>query len=176
MPSDDNATIETGPPGPASCWPSVPIIRPPNGPEIASIALPPMTGPEGIATVVCPLASMSIPRSGSTPVNATRSGSNEGCVGVGDAVPAPEPLVGAVDGVDAVDGVGDLDGVVAAPQAARAAPTMTSAAHGIRITKLRLLRCETAALRLGYAVEPFADPERQLRASHASLVLVVQQI
>jgi hypothetical protein len=71
-----------------------------------------MTGPEGIGAVVCPLASINIPRSGSTPVNATRSGMTEERVGVGDGVATTEALVGA--GEDVGEGV-------AAPQAARAA-------------------------------------------------------
>jgi hypothetical protein len=87
-----------------------------------------MTGPDGIGTVVCPLASINVPGSASAPVNATRSGSNEVRVGVGDGVPPPGPLVGAVDGVGED---------VVAPQAARAtALAITSAVRWIRIVGL----------------------------------------
>jgi hypothetical protein len=85
-----------------------------------------MIDPEGIGPVVCPLASINIPRSGSTPVNATRSGINEARVGVGEGAVPTEPLV------DAGDPVGEDVGE--APQAARAvALTITSAARWIRI-------------------------------------------
>lgn len=87
-------------------------------------------GPEGIGPVVCPLASINTEFWLS---NATRSGSKEGRVGVGDGVAATEPLVDA--GADVGDSVGeDLDGAVAAPQAARAvALAITSAIRWIRI-------------------------------------------
>jgi hypothetical protein len=92
-----------------------------------------MTGPEGIGAVVRPLASINIPRSGSTPVNATRSGSNEGRVGVGEGAAPTEPLVDAGEdvGEDGGDPVGED---VAAPQAARtAALAITRAVCWIRI-------------------------------------------
>jgi hypothetical protein len=121
VPSDDTATIETGPLAlEPPCWPSVPIIRAPNGPAIPNVVSPPTIGPEGIGTVVCPFASISIPETPSPP-NATRSGSNEGRVGVGVAVSPTVPL-------------GDGGEVVAVPQAARtAALTIIRAVRWIRI-------------------------------------------
>jgi hypothetical protein len=129
VPSDDTATIETGPldqPG----RPSVPIIRPPKGLEIVNVPSPPPIGPEGIGPVVCPLASINTAFLLS---NATRSGMNEEGVGVGDGVATTEPLVDA--GEDVGDPVGeDVREGVAAPQAARAAAlAITRAVGWIRI-------------------------------------------
>jgi hypothetical protein len=94
VPSDDNATIETGPLDPPICWPSVPIIRPPNAPAIDNVASPPTMGPEGIGPVVCPLASI---KTAFWPSNASRSGMNEERVGVAVGVPPTGPLVGIGD-------------------------------------------------------------------------------
>ena len=92
-----------------------------------------MMGPEGIRTVVCPLASISTPGSGSRSVNATRSGSNEGCVGVGEGVPTTEALVGVGEAVADTAGE-DLGEGVAAPQpASAAAPAITRAVRWILI-------------------------------------------
>jgi hypothetical protein len=94
-----------------------------------------MMGPDGIATVVFPLASINTPfalPTFSLP-NATRSGSNEGRVGTGEGVPTTEALVGVDEGVADTAGE-DLGEGVAAPQPARAAaPAITSAVRWILI-------------------------------------------
>ena len=124
VPSDDSAMIE---------WPTVPISRLPNGPEIVNVPPPAMTGAEGSGPVVCPLASINTPGSGSTSVNARKSGTNDGRAGVGEGVAATEVLVGVGEAVGGAVGDADGDGV-AAPQAARAAAlAISSAVRWIRI-------------------------------------------
>ena len=136
--------METAPFDPI-CWPSIPIIRAPNVPEIANVASPSMMGPEGIGAVIVPFASIStafpLPRVPPPAIwlspNATKSGSNEVCVGVGEGVPTTELLVGVGEDVGDTVGadVGDPVGEdVAAPQAVRAAAlAITRAVRWIRI-------------------------------------------
>src|SRR5580700_9320999 len=149
-PSAEMATMEIGPSDPL-CWPSVPIIRAPSNPSIASVASPSMIGPEGIGAVIVPFASIStalpLPRVPPPGIwlspNPTKSGSNESLVGAVEGVPTGA-LVGAGENVgdavgadvgapvgDVVDPVGNE---VAIPQAARAvAPAITRAIRWIRI-------------------------------------------
>ena len=97
------------------------------------------------ASISTPFALPRVPPSNWLSPYATKSGSNEGRDGVGDGVPATEPLVGVGEvvgepvvagvGEDVVAGVGDRVGEdVAVPQAARAAAlAIIRAVRGIRI-------------------------------------------